>query len=679
MQKRLGILAIGLGVSFVWYANAAQIDATSRHDHRPQWLKIYSVRHTDGISDDLLTAGLGKAIWLGEAPGYQDAAHPTVNELRRNALYAKQDPRQGWGRLYGPTLIDGRMVADAERVAGDEVLAYSDDQQGFATAAMLLHIPKNFSWQSPCILAVPASGSSRLYQDVPRVGGWGLHRGCAVVYTDKGQGNGWHDLATNRVQLIDGRVVSSFMAGQEAHFRAPLHAAERAKYLSHYPDRLAFKHAHSRLNPDATWGRDVLRSIEFAFWWINRSRPERAKRLSYVNTLVIVTGNSNGGGAALLAGEADHAGIIDGIVAAQPQVQPRASGLVNIERAGREWRGGGRSLIDYFSQAILYQPCAVLATPNAPFATEIAYAAQRCQSLSEQGLIKANKPVEQAREALAKLHALGWEPEADDQQAFSFRVAPTATLLKYITALGRFGVEDHLCNYSIAAHDASSFRPRATTDKELATLFVDAGGGPPVGSIDLINDADPRGPHWDTESVSARSGRKDYNLDGARCLRRLAAGHSYEAYRVRQGNNEFRATGNLHGIPTLVLHGRTDARVPPMFSSRPYLGLNSLVEGLKSRLSYIEIDNVGHFGASPPFDSHYLPLTYYEEQALDQMWAHLTQGRPLPPSQFVRTKSRGGVSGSAPDTTLANLAPMQLMPVAEDRISVRRGKVTIPD
>ncbi len=37
--------------------------------------------------------------------------------------------------------------------------------------------------------ALPVNGSASLFRDVVDFGFWGLRRGCAVVYTDKGRGN----------------------------------------------------------------------------------------------------------------------------------------------------------------------------------------------------------------------------------------------------------------------------------------------------------------------------------------------------------------------------------------------------------------------------------------------------------------------------------------------------------
>jgi hydroxybutyrate-dimer hydrolase len=94
----------------------------------------------------------------------------------------------------------------------------------------------------------------------------------------------------------------------------------------------------------------------------------------------------------------------------------------------------------------------------------------------------------------------------------------------------------------------------------------------------------------------------------------------------------------------------------------------------------VEITNAHHSDSTAPgYDNRYVPLGFYFQQALDLMWARLTEGRPLPPSQVVRTVPRGRVAGLAPALTRANVPPISASPAPGDRIGVRSGAVQVPD
>ncbi|MFT4255129.1 MAG: 3-hydroxybutyrate oligomer hydrolase family protein [Caulobacter sp.] len=624
----------------------------------------------DGVSEDL--------VGLAARPApYADPLAPTAPELRRVALAMRADPDAGWGRLFGPSVdaATGRPYPDDGRVAGEEYLAYLRAPDGGESAA-LLQIPAGLSRTRRCLLAVPQSGSSGLYRDVAGLGFWGLQHGCAVVYTDKGHGGGAHDLETGTVNAIDGVSIKARGADGEAQFVAPIGEAARRRFLVRQPHRIAFKAAQSLRNPEARWGDDVLRAIDFA---LNQLNVRDGGGWTAQSTLVIVSGGSNGGGAALYAGEKDVHGLIDGVVAGEPQVQVRPNDQARVLRAGRPGVGSGRTLLDYFTYGNLYAPCAVLARPDMPGADRIVHAAERCASLAQAGLLKSASPAELAREAEGRLVAYGFEPETLALTAFGYLLGPDATAAKYAGDHGRFGVEDRVCGYSYASTDAAGV-PRAVPRAELAEIFARGGGGAPVGSIDLVNDDDPRGPLRNDLSLSPSTGRADYNLDGALCLRELAVGRSAKARRVQAGIAEFLASGDLHGKPAIIVHGRADNRVPAAFSSRPYLALNSLAEGGRGRLRYLEVENAEHFGFSGPgFDTRFVPLTYYHLRALDLMWAHLTEGAPLPDSQIVRTRPRGGTPGHAPPLTLENIPPIALRAPPRDRIIVQGGVVGLPD
>ena len=624
----------------------------------------------DGVTDDL--------VGLAAKPApYADPLRPTAAELRRATMAIRVDPASGWGRLFGPTIdaATGQPYPDGGRVAGEEYLAYTHAPGG-GKSAVLLQIPAKLSRERRCILAVPQAGSFGLYHDIATTGFWGLQHGCAVVYTDKGHGTGAHDLESDTVTLIDGTTAKASEAGELSHFTAPLPAKARAAFLARWPHRIAFKAANSKLNPESQWGEDVLRAIRYAFWQLN---ARDGGGWTSANTLVIVSGNSNGGGATLYAGEKDHEGLIDGLVAGEPQVQVRPDPAVRVVRGDKVRANGARTLLDYFTFANLYEPCAVLAMPDAPMADRVVHAVERCASLKQAGLLEAGDQAGQARESQDKLLAYGFDPETAVLNAAGYLIGPDATAAKYASDHGRFGVERRLCGYSYASLDAEG-KPRAVPPAELAEIFAKASGGAPTGSIDLVNDNDPRGPRRNDMSISPSTGRADYNLDGARCLRELAVGRSADARRVQAGIGEFLADGNLHGKPTIIVHGRADNRVPPAFSSRPYLAANSLKEGGASQLRYMEVENAEHFGFSMPgFDTRFVPLAYYNLRALDRVWATLTTGAPLPDSQIVRTRPRGGTPGKAPILTLENIPPIAMTARAADRIRVQQGIVVLPD
>lgn len=412
---------------------------------KPHWLQAVHKTVYDGTTDDLVTGGLGVTGMTDDAPapGYADKLHPTAAELRRAALFRRGRASEGFGRLFGPNIdpFTGATFPNDGRIAGEEYLAYADDGDGKQNVAMLLQVPAGFRIDRPCILAMPVNGSASLFRDIVDFGFWGLQRGCAVVSTDKGLGNGVHDLETDTVNLLDGTRAERAKAGTAAHFAAEISDAARQAFLAAYPHRVAFKHAHSKQNPETTWGRDTVRAVQFAFYQLNQKYAATGQPpLTRANTLVIGTGNSNGGGAILYAGEHDTEGWLDAIVAAEPQIQLRPDDRVSVSRGGNAARlGTGRSLLDYFTYAILYQPCAAVATPEAPRRQKLTFAENRCQSLHEKGLLTTDTLEEQGKEALTKLREYGWEPEADVLHASHYDVAPDATASKYASDHGGSG------------------------------------------------------------------------------------------------------------------------------------------------------------------------------------------------------------------------------------------------
>jgi hydroxybutyrate-dimer hydrolase len=157
---------------------------------------------------------------------------------------------------------------------------------------------------------------------------------------------------------------------------------------------------------------------------------------------------------------------------------------------------------------------------------------------------------------------------------------------------------------------------------------------------------------------------------------------------VQAGFHDVLLTGNLRQKPVVMVAGRSDALLPVNHSERAYLAYNSKVEGAASKLHYYEVTNGQHFDAFLPnaagggvqgYDTLLVPVHYYFVKSMDLMWASLTQGAALPPSQVVRTTPRGGVPGAAPAITTANVPPIVASPAAADAITAGAGSSSIPN
>jgi hydroxybutyrate-dimer hydrolase len=633
----------------------------------------------DGASDDLLTAGLGKNGLQGAVPPIAVPTSPTGAELRRLAIYnnyralADTTTNGGYGVLFGPNIdLDGNDTLGEGKIAGTECITFAGGSD--ASVTMMVQIPSNFDSHNACIVAAPSSGSRGVYGAIGTTGEWGLKRGCAVAYTDKGTGNGAHDLQNDTVNLINGVRVDASTAGRASNFTARLTAAERAAFATSFPHRFAYKHAHSERNPEKDWGSDVLQSIRFA-------KTLLIDRIGGRGTMVIASSVSNGGGASLAAAELDLAGLIDGIVVSEPQVQPKAIPELTIKRGSRIISNHGKGLYDYITLANLYQPCAALAASNAesplPDLFVPARGSARCAALYANDLLAADILDKQAEEAQGLLNRNGWEPESNllNLSHYGLQIAP-AVSTTYANAYGRFRVVDNLCGLSMGS------TPGPVDAKSVAQIFGTGNGVPPTSGINLINNISIGGPVLDPASISPSTGVADYNFDGALCLRRLFTQHTANANRVRTGIAEVTRNGSLHGKPAIIVHGRADNLVPVNHASRPYYGLNKMVEGHHSNLRYYEVTNAQHFEAFLPwkgYDTRFVPLHVYGVQALNMMYAHLKNGTPLAPSQVVRTTPRGGNPGSAPPITPANVPPISQTPAAADTITFSAETLVVPD
>lgn len=655
----------------------------------------------DGVSDDLLTAGLG-ASGLASAVPPALSSDPTSAEIRRLAIYSNYralvptDPGNGYGVFFGPNVdADGQPTGTEGLIAGEEYLVFAGPRYGRANVTLMVQVPDSFDVNAPCIITAPSSGSRGIYGAIGTAGEWGLKHGCAVAYTDKGTGTGAHDLEADEALSIDGLWRHADALRRDSTFTARMSESQRVAYNTEFPYRFAYKHAHSKQNPEQDWGQNVLQSIELAFDVLNAKYPAKGKhrkapRFTPDNTLVIASSVSNGGGASVRAAEQDRFGLIDGVAVSEPNVNPRKGDFAIVQGTNAPITEHSRSLFDYTTLVNVYQGCASLAQVTAPF--NFAPSANACTSLAEKGLLTAGTTAEQALEAQQIINAYGWNPEQNGvQPSHWFLNVPQSISVTYANAYGRADVRDNLCDFSLAATDAATGAPVALAPAAKLALFGTSNGIPPSAGVNLVNNAGVGGATENRVSISASSGRADQNLDGALCLRALATGvDPVTGERLRgkdramhrhimKGIRDIRASGDLGGKPAVFVTGRNDAILPINHTSRGYYGLNQTVEGAHSQLRYYEVTNAHHLdilNAFPGFAEQYVPLHHYLFQALDLMWAHLKTGTPLPPSQVVRTVPRGT---GAPAITDANLPPIADAVPVSDLIRFDGSTLFVPE
>ncbi|MFS2136651.1 3-hydroxybutyrate oligomer hydrolase family protein [Duganella sp. Dugasp56] len=684
--KKLALALAGVALTA---CGSNEHDTAEDLNQLPSYLGTITSKTYDGTSDDLLTAGLGATgLAAAAAPTYADPVNPTPAELRRNAIYANYravldiSANSGYGTLYGPNVdAKGNVGSGQGMVAGSEYVAYSDDGTGNQNVTLMVQVPATFDVNNPCIVTGTSSGSRGIYGAIGSAGEWGLKNNCAVAYADKGSGTGLYAFDDDSVNLQNGVRATRASAAKNSIFTPALSDADRAAFASSSPARIAFKHAHSQQNPEKDWGKFTLQAVEFAFYVLNEKYGVLAKdnkshivRLTPKNTITIASSISNGAGSALLAAEQDTKGLISGVAATEPQVQPKTATGYSVRQGGASVTGQGKALFDYSTYAALYQPC-IASTAAAP---------GRCTALVAKGLLTGTDLLSQQNDAKARLKAYGWLADSDILQA-AHAGTNILVAVTYANAYGKFSVTDKVCGFSFAPTDATG-TPLAFTAAQKASSFATQNGI--VGSVVYENSVG--GAKAYNFGVSPSSSLADQSLDGFLCLRSLATGVdavtggplsatlAAQSARVKAGMAEVAATGNLHGKPAIIVQGRSDTLIPVNFASRAYLGLNASAEGGTSKLRYIEVTNANHFDSfTNALPANIVPLHVYLFRALDAMMANLRSSAvALPPSQVVRTVPRFDNTSLI---TVANVPPIAAAPVTGNTITVSGTTVDVPN
>jgi hydroxybutyrate-dimer hydrolase len=487
---------------------------------------------------------------------------------------------------------------------------------------VMAQVPDAFDARSRCLVVTASSGSRGIYGAIALAGAWGLPRGCAVAYTDKGAGTDYVDLQRpGRIHRLDGSLSDE--AGAEAAFDL------RGTTAADVP-RIAFKHAHSQDNPEADWGRHVRQAAEFGLLALSQARPDEAP-FTFADTRIIAASLSNGGGAVLRAAEIDG-DWLDGVVAVAPNIWPGT---------------GGRALYDYATEAALLMPCALLhprfdAIPMArPGGAHPPAAIARCASLRAAGSIDGDDVAAQAADALRRLEAGGWSAGALEAGAISVAFDLwRAVAAGYASAYTRAAADAMPCGFAYAAIDAQG-RAREPTPEEHAAWWSDAAGIPPGAGVMLL-DAQADGP--------------DPGLRGLACLRDLWERDGALAEALRAGVAATRAGLPRTDLPIFLVHGADDGLVPEAFTSAPYA---AWLQEQGRDVRYWKIAHAQHFDAFlglPPLASRHVPLLPYAYAALDAMWEHVLQGKPLPASATIDAHPRTFDGATLRALTRADLA-----------------------
>ncbi|HEY5851047.1 MAG TPA: 3-hydroxybutyrate oligomer hydrolase family protein [Lysobacter sp.] len=570
----------------------------------PMFSAVRTTEHRGG--DDLLSAGLGLAGLRAMAPpAFADVEHPTAAELRRRALWsnwrgiADLAPGGGYGELYGSTAaVPGREYRALATVAGAS-----------QPHRVLVQVPDAFDAGKRCVVVTASSGSRGIYGAIAVAGAWGLPKGCAVAYTDKGAGTDYFDLDAGQGIRADG---TAGVRGDGLAFEPVASTSSQAASSNAASSGVAFKHAHSRDNPEADWGRHVKQAAQFALQSLDTAFPQAAP-FTFDNTRVIAVGISNGGGAVLRAAELDG-DWLDAVVAGEPNI------YVDAE--------GSRALYDYTTEAALLMPCALLHLqnlPQPPLTAQVAPLwAQRCAALKAAGLIDGNDTAAQAKSAHDRLKTHGWSDEALRAGALSVGFDLwRAVAVTYASAYGRYGYGEMPCGNRYSALNAD-FSPRAATGAERAAWWSDASGIPPGAGVNIL-EHNPTAP-----------------LTTLQCLRALWTGDDADAQRVRKGIAETRAGLPRKGLPVVVIHGSDDGLIPPAFTSAPYV---KQAQAAGRDVRYWQVRNAQHFDGFlglPDYGARYVPLLPYVYSALDRVNAALDGSGALPGDAVIATTPRAG-------------------------------------
>ncbi|MCB1581517.1 MAG: hypothetical protein KDI92_00530 [Xanthomonadales bacterium] len=641
-----GILLIGL--SGFLMSCGTEKNKTVPNDPQPEYQKKV---YYDAVNDDLLTAGLGLSGLQGSPPVLSE--NPTAKELRQASYYhqfkALNDLTEsgGYGHLHG-------ITHGQQPIAGYEYWEQKAIKSG-AMHTVVVQIPDGMQLQQPCLVVAPSSGSRNVLGAVGTSGVWALQNGCAVVYTDKGTGteialSDYHGYQIDGV-LTEKTAANELLSSNGLSSPSPLHVVQ--------------KHPYSQDNPERYWGEFVLDAANYGLAIL-----EAEKKIERKDVLVIAASLSNGGGAVLRAAELDTHGVIDGVVAAEPQLNLQHA--YQLKQDGKVFDVQTKALLELSTWLSLYEPCAALdaSLSTAPFKLNTGLIqpllVQRCQALVEVGLLNGNTVEEQAADALSKIQQQMIEPAALELAQINTLAGMWAAINHtYSNSYLQKTAKDNLCHSAMSAFSPTG-QPRELTTREQQGMFALSNGIAPGNGVELAYS------NKDNVVQSRMILAPAYGLESQLCFFELSQSDD-----MLLAIKNIIAKPKLNSLPTLILHGQADGTVAINHSSRAYYHRNQSSESPNELMRYYEVEHVQHFDAFlayPGFQEKFVPMHPYFEQAMDMMLAHLRTGSALAPSQVVKTSPRGN------DGEVVNLSEVHIPAISktpDHPINVVKNKLVL--
>lgn len=531
-------------------------------------------------SDDLLSAGLGLAGLSGELPMPQSLAEIDPVLLRRRAIYSN------WRGIASLGRGDAVQRALDAPVPGRELHARVQLPGMAQPSRFLLQLPDHFDPRRPRLLVTSSSGSRGIYGAIALAGGWGLPRGWAVAYTDRGAGTDWFDVDTRTAPGLDGMLTEN-PAEQ-------LFAPGPSEWAGLPPKSILTKHAFGGHHAETRWGDFVEHARGMAWQVLQRLFDGLARR-----RVSVAVGLSNGGGAVLRVLEKPHG--FDGIVALAPNVHAP----------------GGRAFPRYAVEAAAWMPLAQLApqlddAPSpVPRAVIEAHAEAARETLQQAGWLRPGGSLAaEARQAYRWLRRRGWPRQtlaaARVTTAFDFWASAMPT---YLAAAGRLSALELAGPDLLGCHFAAA--PELKSD-----------GGDLPGLRRMLRWSDSAGivPGFDAAIEHGLA-------SAARTVRmaELVRGQGGWGTRVRRGLDATCVGPIRAPCPTTVIHGRADGLIPSVFSSEPWV---RAVRGSLPRLRVHWLDRTPHFDAFlgiPGYGDRLEPLLPHGYAALDTMAPELAR------------------------------------------------------